>query len=43
MLTILLFQGLIIFLYAVIWFVIALTKHRNDVADIAWGGGFVSG
>lgn len=41
MLKIFFYQGLIIFLYAVAWFSIALAKHRNDVADIAWGGGFV--
>lgn len=41
MLKIFLYQGLIIFLYAVAWFSMALAKHRNDVADVAWGGGFV--
>ena len=34
-------QALIILLYALIWFSAALYKRRNDVADIAWGGGFV--
>jgi steroid 5-alpha reductase family enzyme len=32
---------LIIFLYATIWYRIALYKKRNDVADIAWGMGYV--
>lgn len=31
----------ILFLYLNLWFVIALVKKRNDVADIAWGLGFV--
>jgi len=41
MLKTLLVQVLVIFVYAVIWFAVALSKKRNDVADIAWGGGFV--
>jgi steroid 5-alpha reductase family enzyme len=32
---------LILFVYMNIWFIIALIKKRNDVADIAWGLGFV--
>ncbi len=31
----------ILFFYMSIWFVISLLKKRNDVADIAWGLGFV--
>ncbi len=42
MLKVLLYQGLVVFLYAATWFLIALAKRRNDVADIAWGGGFVA-
>jgi steroid 5-alpha reductase family enzyme len=34
-------QSLIILFYAVIWFIVAVVKNRNDVADIAWGGGFI--
>ena len=41
MLKVLLLQSLVIFLYAVSWFVLAVIKNRNDVADIAWGGGFI--
>ena len=41
MLKLLLFQSLVIILYAVTWFIVAVIKNRNDVADIAWGGGFV--
>jgi len=33
--------ALILFLYMSIWFVISLIKKRNDVADIAWGLGFM--
>ncbi len=32
---------LILFLYMNLWFVISLIKKRNDVADVAWGLGFV--
>jgi steroid 5-alpha reductase family enzyme len=41
MLKIFFAQSIVIFLYAVAWFIIALIKNRNDVADIAWGGGFI--
>ena len=33
--------ALILFLYMNIWFVMAVLMKRNDVADIAWGLGFV--
>lgn len=32
---------LIIFLYASIWFMVAVYKKRNDIADIAWGLGYI--
>jgi len=32
---------LIIIVYATLWFLIALYKKRNDVADIAWGIGYI--
>jgi len=41
MLKLLVFQLLVIFLYAIAWFIVAVVKNRNDVADIAWGGGFI--
>jgi len=41
MLKIFSIQLLVIFFYSVSWFIIALVKRRNDVADIAWGGGFI--
>jgi steroid 5-alpha reductase family enzyme len=31
----------ILFVYMTFWFLIALLKERNDVADVAWGLGFV--
>ena len=36
-----LFLILILFIYMSLWFVVSLIKKRNDVADIAWGLGFV--
>jgi steroid 5-alpha reductase family enzyme len=33
--------SLIILGYVTVWFIISLLKKRNDVADIAWGLGFI--
>jgi steroid 5-alpha reductase family enzyme len=33
--------SVILLIYMSVWFVISLIKKRNDVADIAWGLGFV--
>jgi len=33
--------AIILFLYMSAWFVLSLVKKRNDVADVAWGLGFV--
>lgn len=33
--------SLILFVYMNLWFVFSLLKKRNDVADVAWGLGFV--
>lgn len=33
--------ALILFVYMNLWFVFSLIKKRNDVADIAWGLGFI--
>ena len=33
--------AIILFLYMNLWFVVAVIKKRNDVADVAWGLGFV--
>lgn len=32
---------LIITIYATLWYIVALYKKRNDVADIAWGMGYI--
>lgn len=32
---------LIIFIYATVWFFISVYAQRNDVADIAWGMGYI--
>lgn len=31
----------VLFVYMSLWFVVSLLKKRNDVADVAWGLGFV--
>lgn len=36
-----LFAAAVVFVYMNIWFMISVRKKRNDVADIAWGVGFV--
>lgn len=33
--------GLLLFFYMTLWFVISLVQKRNDVADVAWGLGFI--
>lgn len=33
--------ALLLFAYMTLWFVVSLIKKRNDVADVAWGLGFV--
>jgi steroid 5-alpha reductase family enzyme len=33
--------GAIVFVYMSLWFFVSLVKKRNDVADIAWGLGFL--
>ena len=30
-----------VFIYMILWFVTSLIWKRNDVADVAWGGGFI--
>ncbi|MCB0650672.1 MAG: DUF1295 domain-containing protein [Saprospiraceae bacterium] len=34
-------SALLIFIYATLWFVISIIIKRNDVADIAWGLGYI--
>ncbi len=33
--------SLVLLIYITLWFVVSLIKKRNDVADVAWGLGFV--
>ena len=33
--------AMVVFIYMNFWFIISLIKKRNDIADIAWGLGFV--
>jgi len=33
---------LAVLLYMTVWFLLALWRRRNDLADIAWGGGFIA-
>lgn len=33
--------SLMLFCYASLWFVVGMLRKRNDVADIAWGLGFI--
>ncbi len=33
--------AIVLWVYMTLWFVVSLIKQRNDVADIAWGLGFV--
>lgn len=33
--------AIILFVYMSLWFVVSLIKKRNDVADVAWGLGFI--
>ncbi len=33
--------ALVLFVYMSVWYIVSLFKKRNDVADIAWGLGFI--
>lgn len=35
------FAALAVFVYMTAWFLIALIRKRNDLADVAWGPGFI--
>ena len=41
MLSLLLVETIVIMIYMTVWFCIAQALRRNDVADIAWGAGFI--
>jgi len=30
-----------VLIYMLLWFIVSLVLRRNDVADVAWGGGFI--
>ena len=33
--------GIILFIYMSFWFIVSIIKKRNDIADVAWGIGFI--
>ncbi|HOQ31825.1 MAG TPA: hypothetical protein PLA12_04845 [Candidatus Hydrogenedens sp.] len=33
--------ALILYFYMTLWYMLSLVKKRNDVADVAWGLGFI--
>jgi steroid 5-alpha reductase family enzyme len=35
------FETVLVLVYMTAWFLVALSWHRNDVADVAWGLGFL--
>jgi len=41
MINLIINSALIIFGYAAVWFFISIVKKRNDLADIAWGLGYI--
>lgn len=41
MITLLLAELVALGVYMTLWFLVALKRTKNDVADIAWGGGFI--
>jgi steroid 5-alpha reductase family enzyme len=41
MIQILISQTIVIFIYMSLWFFIAQALKRNDIADVAWGTGFI--
>ena len=41
MMKVLIVETIVIAIYMTVWFFIAQIKRRNDVADIAWGTGFI--
>lgn len=41
MLTVFIHCFIIVFMYATCWYIAALIKKRNDIADIAWGIGYI--
>ena len=41
MLDLILIQVTVVAIYASLWFLVGLSLRRNDVADVAWGAGFI--
>jgi steroid 5-alpha reductase family enzyme len=41
MLNVLLIEVIVVVIYMTVWFIIAQALRRNDVADVAWGTGFI--
>ncbi len=35
------FESVVVIAYMTVWFIVAMWRRRNDVADVAWGLGFV--
>lgn len=35
------YLGIVLFFYMTFWFLVSFLKQRNDIADVAWGIGFV--
>lgn len=41
MLNVIFIEAIVVSIYMILWFFIALRLKKNDVADIAWGGGYI--
>ena len=42
MISILLDTSVLVFCYATLWFAVSILLRRNDIADIAWGLGYLA-
>lgn len=36
------FSALVVLVFMIFWYITALVRKRNDIADVAWGLGFVT-
>lgn len=41
MASLIIFSAIVVFVYMTLWWIFSLVTKRNDVADVAWGLGFV--
>ena len=41
MLNLLMIEIIVVVIYMTMWFLVAQVLKRNDIADIAWGTGFI--